>query len=208
MITRCRRCDPETMRMGQHASFRFFQLTALICTVSCVIGCSTKYTVNADEYQGYDGEINQHVRIIHADRQRIFHLLTDEESFLSLCPEGTVVAFEGPVPYQRGTIVTTRIEHIFKLGWTSRVEEVIPGVRIRLTFQDGFFAGGTELWELEDAHGGVLVTQTIIVNPRGLIRRAFWNLKVRLKHNVMVEAFLDRLKDRAESQEGGRHADG
>jgi uncharacterized protein YndB with AHSA1/START domain len=187
------------MRMGRHVMDRFFRLALIICGVACLLGCSTKYTINADDYQGYRGEINQHARLIHADRQKIFHLLTDEKAFTTLCPEGTVVAFEEPLPYQQGTIVATRIKHIFKLGWTSRVEEVVPGDRIRLSFRDGFFAGGTELWELEDADGGTRVRQTIIVSPRGVIRSIFWNLKVRLKHNIMVEAFLDKLKARAES---------
>jgi len=169
----------------------------------CLVGCSTKYTVDAPDYHGYAGEINRHERFVNADKKRIFELLTNEETFQTFCPSGTMVSFEPSLPYQQGTVVTTKIEHIFKLGWTSRVEEVAPCDRIRLSFRDGFFAGGTELWELERVDEGTLVIQTIIVEPRGYIRRIFWNLKIRLKHNVMVEAFLDKLKERAESPQKG-----
>ena len=166
----------------------------------CLVGCSTKYTVDAPDYRGYAGEINQHERFVHADKERIFKLLTNEETFRTFCPEGTVVTFDPPIPYQPGTVVSTKIEHIFKLGWTSQVEEVVPYDHIRLRFCDGFFAGGTELWEFKAHNDGTRVIQTIIVKPKGWIRRMVWNLKVRLKHNVMVEAFLDKLKERAEAQ--------
>jgi hypothetical protein len=163
-------------------------------------GCSTKYTLNAPDYKGYAGEINQHSRIIKADKPHIFEILTTEELFAHLCPEGTIVTFVEPLPYQAGTRVETKIEHIFKLGWNSEVEEVVPYSSIRLRFLDGFFAGGKELWEFEDAGAGTRVTQTIIVAPEGFIRQVFWNTKVRLKHNKMVEVFLDNLKTLAEAK--------
>lgn len=181
--------------MHRHRAIHYLCIFLMIC----LVGCSTKYTVNTPDYQGYTGEVNQHERFIHADKKRIFELLINEETFRTFCPEGTVVSFEPPLSYQPGTIVTTKIEHIFKLGWTSRVEEVAPCDRIRLSFRDGFFAGGMELWEFKDHDDGTQVIQTIIVMPKGCIRRMIWNLKVRLKHNVMVEAFLDKLKERAES---------
>jgi len=162
-------------------------------------GCSTKYTLNVPDYKGYEGEVNQHSRVINADKHDIFKILTTAELFAHLCPEGTIVTFEDPLPYQAGTRVETKIEHIFTLGWNSKVEAVMPYRMIRLRFLDGFFAGGTELWELEDEENGTRVMQTIIVEPEGFIRQVCWNTKVRLKHNRMVEVFLDNLKMMAEA---------
>ncbi len=191
--------DLRINRMQRHTVVQLFRMTWCIFLMTCLVGCSTKYTINAPDYKGYAGEVNQHARFVHADKKQIFELLTNEETFQTFCPEGTRVAFEPPRVYRPGTFVTTNVEHIFKLGWTSHVEEVVPYHRIRLSFRDGFFAGGTELWELETVDDRTRVTQTIIVEPKGFIRRIFWNLKVRLKHNIMVEAFLDKLKDRSES---------
>jgi ribosome-associated toxin RatA of RatAB toxin-antitoxin module len=162
-------------------------------------GCSTKYTIKAPDYRGYKGEINQHSRLIKADASLIFRILTQEELYKKICPPGTIVTYEPPLPYQVGTIVRTNIEHIFKLEWKSRVEEVIPDSTIRLQFLNGFFAGGNEFWEIEDEGDHTRVSQTIVVQPKGVIRNIFWSLKVRLKHNIMVEEFLDNLKDIAES---------
>ncbi|MBN2516922.1 MAG: hypothetical protein JXC33_12930 [Deltaproteobacteria bacterium] len=164
-------------------------------------GCSTKYTIKALDYQGYRGEINQHSRLIKADTSRIFQILTQEESYKKICPPGTIVAYEPPLPYQTGTIVRTNIEHIFKLEWRSQVEEVVPDSKIRLRFLNGFFSGGIEFWELENEGDHTRATQTIIVQPKGVIRNIFWSLKVRLKHNIMVEAFLDNLKRIAEGND-------
>jgi hypothetical protein len=76
---------------------------------------------------------------------------------------------------------------------------VIPDRKIRIQFLDGFFAGGTEIWELESVGEYTRVTHIIIVQPKGFLRRLAWVLKVRLKHNKMIEALLDNLKELSET---------
>jgi hypothetical protein len=147
----------------------------------------------------YSGEANQHIRWIQADSQRIFQILTRPQSMRSLCPEGTVVSFLSPSPYVEGDLVETRIEHIFKLKWTSQVEQIVANRSIRLVFQNGFFSGGTELWEFYSQANGTRVSHTIIVDPKGFFKRLAWVTKVRRKHDKMVELFLDNLKRVAES---------
>ena len=146
----------------------------------------------------YRGEINQHTRLISAKRKRIFQIITQEEAFREICPKGTIVIHESPPPYRVGTVIKTRIVHIFELDWTSRVEELIPDRKIRIQFLDGFFAGGTEIWELESVGEYTRVTHTIAVQPEGFLRKWAWILKVRLKHNKMVEALLDNLEKASE----------
>lgn len=160
-----------------------------------LIGCSTQYRVDATtRYAEFDGEINQHARLIHAPAQRLFAIVTDQDRFQSILPEGTVLVHESAPPYQPGATVRMYINHIFKLTWQSRIEEVVPSRKIRLTFVDGFFAGGAEIWEFETADGGTRTTHTIIVDPQGFWRKVAWNLKVRLKHDKMVEQMLDNLE--------------
>jgi hypothetical protein len=76
---------------------------------------------------------------------------------------------------------------------------LIPDRKIRIQFLDGFFAGGTEIWELESVGEYTRVTHTIIVKPKGLVSQLAWILKVRLKHNKMVEALLDNLEEVSET---------
>ena len=173
-------------------------LTAALFFLS-LHGCSTEYTIKSPEWDRYGGEVNQHTRLIHAEKHKVFQILTREKTFRKICPKGTIVTFDFPLPYQVGTLIRTKINHIFKLEWRSRVEEIIPDTKIRFQFLDGFFAGGAEIWELKDMGGETRVTHTIVVKPRGSIRKIFWGLKVRLKHNKMVEAFLDNLKRAAEA---------
>jgi len=181
----------------QENSVRIYLSISIV--ILSLLACSTKYTIKSPEYDRYGGEANQHTILIHAEKGRIFQILTQEEMFKKICPEGTTVTYEPPLPYQAGTLVRTKINHIFKLEWRSRVEEVIPDTKIRLQFLDGFFAGGTEIWELKDMGGKTQVTQTIVVKPRDFIGKVLWGLKVRGKHNKMVEAFLDNLKRTTEA---------
>jgi hypothetical protein len=162
-------------------------------------GCSVKYSIESPRYAEYKGEINQHARLIRAEKSRIFQILTQEVTFKKICPEGTIVTHESPPPFRVGTVLKTRIEHIFELEWSSQVQEVIPDSKIRLQFLDGFFAGGTEIWELEGDGEYTKVTHTIIVQPRGILKKAAWVLKVRLKHDRMTEALLDNLKRASET---------
>lgn len=162
-------------------------------------GCSTKYIIKSPEYAMFKGEINQHARLIHAEKSRIFQILTQEETFEEICPEGTTVTHESPPPFRVGTLLKTRIEHVFELEWSSQVQEVIPDSKIRLQFLDGFFAGGMEIWELEGEGEYTRVAHTIIVQPRGILKKATWVLKVRLKHDKMTEALLDNLKKASET---------
>ena len=59
---------------------------------------------------------------------------------------------------------------------------------------------GTEIWELEPEDEFTRTTHTIIVQPQGILKKMVWNLKVRRKHDKMVEAFLDNLKRVAETE--------
>ena len=120
--------------------------------------------------------------------------MIQEEAFKKICPEGTIVTHESPQSYGVGALVKTRIVHIFELDWNARVEEVFPDSKIRLQFLDGFFAGGMEIWKLESKGEYTWVTHTIIIKPEGFLRKLAWVLKVRRKHNKMVEIFLDNLK--------------
>ena len=104
------------------------------------------------------------------------------------------------LPYQVGTFVNTKIDHIFKLLWRSQVIELEKDKKVRLQFLSGFFAEGTEFWELEPENEFTRTTHTIIVQPRGFLKKLAWNLKVRRKHDKMVEAFLDNLKRAAETE--------
>jgi hypothetical protein len=53
------------------------------------------------------------------------------------------------------------------MGWNSKVKAVVQDRKIRLQFLDGFFAGGTEIWELESLGECASVTHTIIVQFKG-----------------------------------------
>ena len=163
-------------------------------------GCSAKHNHTYAKYSQYKGEINQHTRLIQAESRRIFYILTHQDSFNSICPKGTIVTFGHILPYQVGTLVSTEIDHIFKLLWQSQVEEIKQNKNIRLQFLNGFFEGGTEIWELEPENEFTRVTHTIIVHPQGFFKNLAWNLKVRRKHNKMVETVLENLKRAAESE--------
>ena len=162
-------------------------------------GCISKYKISAPDYAGYEGEINQHTRLIHANREDIFNLVTQEKTFQALCPKHTIFTHKTPPPYKVGTQVHTKIDHIFKLQWNTQVEELIPARKIRLRFKDGFFAGGAEFWEFESEGDVVRVTHTIIVKPKGL-RKIAWLLKARRKHDEIVESVLDNLKQAVEGK--------
>jgi len=165
-----------------------------------LIGCSTTYRVESTRYAEFDGEINQHTRLIQVPAHILFQIITNEDRFQAILPEGTVLTHETPPPLKPGATVRMHINYIFKLTWQSQVEEVIPDKKIRLTFLDGFFAGGAEFWEFETEEGGTRTTHTIIVDPQGFWRKSAWNLKVRLKHDKMVEQMLDNLERVANEQ--------
>ena len=184
--------------MSRSAISQILALISIILVIFLLPGCSTKYIVTSEKYTQYEGEINQHTRLIRADARRIYRILTREDMFKALCPQGTNVTYESPLPYQVGTYVDTRIDHIFNLRWRSQVVEVIPDQKVRLQFLDGFFAGETEIWELEPENGFIRITHTIIVRPQGFLKKLAWSLKVRGKHDKMTEAFLDNLKRVAE----------
>lgn len=172
----------------------------LIFLLFLLTGCSTKHNYTPDKYSQYDGEINQHSRLIQAESHRIYRILTHQDSFSGICPKGTIVTFETMLPYQVGTFVNTKIDHIFQLLWRSQVVEIKQYEKIRLQILSGFFAGGTEIWELEPENEFTRTTHTIIVQPQGFLKKLAWNLKIRRKHNKMVEAVLDNLKRAAETE--------
>jgi ribosome-associated toxin RatA of RatAB toxin-antitoxin module len=180
--------------MSSISSQRIFCLQAAFLVFLFSQACSSKYTLESKAYRGFEGEINQHTRLIQASRERIFEILTNEESFREICPKSTIVTFETPPPYRVGTLIRTKIAHIFKLAWNTRVEELSSPSKIRLHFLDGFFAGGTEIWEIESLGERTRVLQTIIFKPIGILSNLAWALKVRTKHDKMVEAVLDNLQ--------------
>lgn len=186
-----------TQRLGCLQTIRLIS-----CALSFffLMGCSTQYIVTSDKYSQYAGEINQHTRLIRAERSRIFRMLTHEDTFKTICPQGTIVTYEPPLPYQVGTNVNTFIDHIFKLKWRSQVVALIPNEKIQLQFLDGFFVGGNEIWELKPENGFTRATHTIIIGPQGFIKKLIWSVKVRYKHDLMVEASLDNLKRMAETE--------
>jgi len=177
---------------------RLYLLAALLFFVS-FHGCSTKYIIPYHRYSKYEGEIIQHTRLIRAEKNRIFQILTQEEAFKEICPQGIIVTHESPPPYRVGTLIKTKIVHIVKFDWNSRVEEVIPDRKIRLQFLNGFFTGGTEIWELDSVDEYTRVAHTIIVQPKGFFKNLAWILKVRLKHDMIVEVLLDNLKKISET---------
>jgi hypothetical protein len=189
--------EGQMRTIGQH-KINKLQLISILLFFVCFPGCASKYMVSSSKYPQYDGEINQHVRMIKAEKQKIFHILTDATSFRAICPEGTIVTHESAPPYRVGSRIKTEIDHIFNLKWHSQVMEVVPGERVRLQFVDGFFAGGTEIWELESIGEFTRTTHTIIVKVNGFLKKFAWGLKVRRKHDNMVEIFLDNLKSLAE----------
>lgn len=172
----------------------------------CLAGCSSRYTIQSPRYARYNGEIDHHACMVHAPKNRIFRILTNNESFEKLCPKWIIVTREPPAPFGPGTIAKTRVNQRIRLGWNSKVVQVTPNKIIRQRFLDGFFAGGTEIWELDAVGQYTRVSHTIIVNPRGLLRKLIWNLKVRKKHDWMVESFLQNLKKLAEANQVSPHA--
>lgn len=177
---------------------RLYPLAVLLLFLS-FHGCSTKYTITSPHYNQYKGEINQHTRLIRAEKNLIFQILTQEKAFKEICPKDIMVTHESPPPYHIGLLIKTRILHIVKLDWNSRVEEIIPNQKIRLLFLNGFFAGGTEFWELERVGEYTRVAHTIIVQPKGCFKKLAWMLKVRRKHDTIIETLLDNLKKVSET---------
>jgi len=175
-----------------------YPLAALVLFLS-LYGCSTKYIIASPQYNQYEGEINQHTRLIRAEKNLIFQILTQEASFKEISPKGIIVTHESPPPYRVGSLIKTRILHIVKLDWDSRVEEIIPNKKIRLQFLNGFFTGGKEFWELDSVDEYTRVAHTIIVQPKGFFKKLAWIFKVRLKHDKIVEALLDNLKKVSET---------
>jgi hypothetical protein len=193
--TGCLRYNEVDIRFGGKG---LYLLTTLLLFLS-LHGCSTKYIITSPQYNQYEGEINQHTRLIRAEKNRIFQILTQEEAFQEISPKGIIVTHESPPPYRVGTLIKTKIVHIVKLDWNSRVEEVIPDRKIRLQFLNGFFTGGTEIWELDSVNEYTRVAHTIIVQPKGFFKNLAWILKVRRKHDTIVEALLDNLKKVSET---------
>jgi ribosome-associated toxin RatA of RatAB toxin-antitoxin module len=174
-------------------------LAVAVLLLPCLAGCASRYTIKAPEYAHYNGEINQHKRLIRAQKSRIFHILTNQKAIQEICPEGIIVTHESPLSYGMGTLINTKVNHIFKLEWNTRVEEIIPKKMIRLRFLDGFFSGGTEIWEIEEQGEYILVSHTVIVRLKSFLRKMAWILKVRRKHDKIVEAFLENLQKALEA---------
>jgi len=193
--TGCVRYNEVDLRFGGKG----FYLLAVLLLFLSLYGCSTKYIITSPQYKKYKGEIIQHTRLIHTEKNRIFQILTHEEAFKEICPKGIIVTHESPPPYRVGSLIKTRIVHIVKLDWNSRVEEIVPDRKIHLKFLNGFFTGGTEFWELDSVDGYTRVAHTIIVQPEGFFKKIAWILKVRLKHDKIIEDLFDNLEKGSET---------
>ena len=66
-------------------------LAVAVLLLSCLTGCASRYTIKAPEYARYNGEINQHKRLIRAQKSGIFQILTNEKAIQEIFPEGTIV---------------------------------------------------------------------------------------------------------------------
>jgi uncharacterized protein YndB with AHSA1/START domain len=150
---------------------------------------------------GACGEHNRHERWIAAPAERIYQILTDPEAFTRLIPDYTRVTFDTSSAYRPGMRLTTHIDQLLKFTWHSVVRRIEPDRRIELEFLDGLFQGGTEIWELKPEGTGTRVIHTIIVAPRGWVRRLIWNLKGRARHDALAEQFLQNLKVAVDSHE-------
>lgn len=159
-----------------------------------LFGCSAKYTSNSPKYTKYKGEINHHTRLIKANRSELFDIITDEQSYKKICDGLLTITYHPPLPYQAGTIVSTQVEVRQQMHWQSHVEEIIPSQMIRLKFIDGFFAGCTEIWEIEQEGEMTRVSHTTTVNPKNIKETLFWVLKARNKHDDIIETVLDNLQ--------------
>lgn len=157
-------------------------------------GCSSKYTVKTSEYYDSSCVINQHTRLIKANKAQVFRTLTQEKTFREICPASTIVNYESLPPFRVGTIVKTKIEQLFTFEWHSRVEQIEVDSKIRLRFLDGFFADGTEKWEMEKEGPHTRVTHTIIFQPDNIFKNLAWKLKVKDRHDDLVETFFDNLE--------------
>ncbi|MEJ2040057.1 MAG: SRPBCC family protein [Desulfosarcinaceae bacterium] len=181
----------------------FLSLALVLLLLTGPTGCTAPQSRIYKRYAHYDGEINQHMRLIQAPPDVIFNLITNPEEFTAMVPAFTSVSFDTPPPYQVGTRLKIRINHLLKFTWHTQVREMIPNRKTRLEFLDGLFEGGTEIWELQPEGRGTRVIQTIIVSPKSLPFAVIWSLKARNRHNEMTEKFLDNLQARAESIENG-----
>ena len=193
--TGCVRYSEVDLRFGGKVVY----LLAVLLLFLSLHGCSTKYIITSPQYNQYEGEIIQHTRLIRAERNRIFQILTHEGAFKEICPKGIIVTHESPPPYRVGLLIKTKILHIVKLDWNSRVKEIVPDKKIRLQSLNGFFTGGTEIWELDSVDEYTRVAHTIIVQPKGFFKNLAWVLKVRLKHDKIIETLLDSLKKVSET---------
>lgn len=200
----CRRMSNQMPQQLETSTKRYqcaFFFIATVLVMLSLVACSSKYTVKSPEYAGWEGEINQHVRLVKAPPNQVFQILTAEKAFGEICPKGTVVTHESPLPFREGSLVKTKIDNLFDLEWNSRVEEIIDDHRIRLKFLEGFFSGGIEIWELEEVDQYSRVTHTIIFQPDAVMKKMVWLMKVRTKHDEMVEVFLDNLNAAVSSSE-------
>lgn len=178
---------------------RYAQPLIMLVAAAALSACSAPQSQFYKRYDTFAGEHNQHTRIIQAPPELIFSLLTDPDRFTEMVPEYTIVSFDTPPPYRVGTRLKIKIDHLLEFTWHTQVKEIVPNRKTRLEFLDGLFKGGAEIWELIPEQGGTRVLQTIVVEPRGWIRRFIWNFKARRRHNAMTEKFLDNLKAKAEA---------
>jgi uncharacterized membrane protein len=180
-----------------------FGLIALLVT-----GCATAPVPERLQFLGYEGNVNEHSILIHSPPSKVFSILTDFDQFSQLAPQPYIrLTKVTPGPVSVGTVFCTETGYKIKTRWQSQVVEEHKDEMLILRFMNGIFSGGYEVWEIQPMRAGTKVSHTILYNISSFPYRILWVLKnIENKHNALVEATLQKLKDHCErtlsSEEG------
>jgi len=171
--------------------------------VSLVLpGCATTPVPERLLFLGYNGKVNEHSVLVQAPPSRVFSVLTDFDQFAQLVPGTNIrVTKITPGPISVGTVIRTETGYRIKLRWHSQVVEKQRDQMLVLRFLDGIFRDGYEIWGIQPTDSGTQVSHTLLYNISSPPYRLLWILKdVENKHNVLVEATLQNLKQRCETE--------
>jgi uncharacterized membrane protein len=183
-----------------HACSFILDASGFALIVLFVTGCATAPVPERFQFLGYEGNVNEHSILISAPPSRVFSILTDFEQFSQLATQPNVRLTQiTPGPLSVGTVICAETGYKIEIHWYSQVVEVRKDEMLILCFMNGIFSGGYEVWEIQPTKTGTKVSHTIIYNISSFPYRILWVLKnVENKHNMLVEAALQKLKDRCE----------
>lgn len=173
-------------------------LALLIFTLT---GCATSPPVPERlEFLNYQGQVNEHHTLIQAPPSRVFHVLIDFDSFVTLIPSDRVQLTKvSPGAYRVGTTIRAETNYKIKLSWDSQVVQIQEDRLLVLQFQNGPFRGGYEVWELQGNGSCTRVSHTLVYNISNFFYRLVWLLKRGEKrHNILTEVTLLNLKRECE----------